>query len=105
MAGHIHLGLVPQQLTVTLVSGADFVAALVSDSAWPVGVGIELHLLGGASGSVVWPAIITGVRADWDVPAEDVQTALSGQPGTAHLVYAEADGTVLLWAKGRINVY
>lgn len=101
----IGLGLIPQILTVSLVADGDFVAALVATSPWPVGTEIELHLSGGSSGVVVWAAVVEGSRADWDVPADDVAAVLSSQATTARLLYKEADGTALVWAKGKINAY
>lgn len=100
----INLGLVPLPLTVTLAEGGDFVSALVASEDWPVGIGIELRLTGGTEGTVTWPATISGDRADWDVPAADVQEVIDADASAAQLLYSESDGTVLLWGKGIVHV-
>jgi hypothetical protein len=87
----INLGYVPQKLTVTLVDGGDFVAALVASEAWPAGTGIELRLSGGTAG------------ADWDVPYTDVRDVIDTKASSAQLVYTETDGSVLIWGEGSIR--
>ena len=99
----INLGYVPQKLTVTLVDGGDFVAALVASEAWPAGTGIELRLSGGTAGTVVWEATVAGVRADWDVPYTDVRDVIDTKASSAQLVYTETDGSVLIWGEGSIR--
>lgn len=101
----INLGYIPQRLTVTLVEGGDFVSALVASVAWPTGTGIELRLSGGTAGTVTWPATVAGTRADWEVPAVDVQDVIDAKASTAQLVYTEPDGTVLIWGEGSINAH
>lgn len=102
---NINLGFTPLSLMVSLASGGDFVAALVYSRGWPAGIDIQLVLSGGSAGQVTWNADIDGSRASWDVPAADVQELIDTQVSTARLVYTEADGTALLWAKGVVRVY
>lgn len=100
----INLGYVPQRLTVTLAEGGDFVSALVSSVAWPVGTGIKLELSGGTEAMVTWDATVSGTRADWDVDNTEVQDVITGKYSTARLIYTEADGTVLVWGEGSVRV-
>lgn len=101
----VNLGFVPQKLTVTLVEGGDFVAALAASEAWPVGTTIELHLSGGSAGTVTWPAVVAGASADWSVDNSAVQVVIDAKASTAKLIYTEPDGTTLVWAEGSINVF
>lgn len=99
----INLGYIPQPLTVTFVEGGDFVCALLSSEPWPAGIGIELVLSGGTVGTVTWPATVAGIRADWDIPAAEVDELIDGEASTARLIYREADGTTLIWARGKVH--
>lgn len=101
----VNLGYVPQKLTVTLSEGGDFVSALVASTDWPAGAGIELRLSGGTAGTVTWPAVVNGARADWEVAYTEVQAVIDAKVSTARLVYTESDsGAVLVWAEGSVHV-
>jgi hypothetical protein len=100
----IAIGAAPTDLTVTLTTDTDFVATLTSSEPWDDGIGIELWLMPAIGDPVVWPATIDGTSATWTVDSADVATALETQPKLVRLHYIDADGNVLLWAKGRVYV-
>lgn len=58
----ITLGSEPEDLTVHLVTGADFKATLILKPAWPVGTTLTL-----VSGATTWTATISGTDATFDV--------------------------------------
>lgn len=95
------LGYAPQEFTVLLTPGADFVSGLTTrdGSPWPDGITVTLDLGTGH----VWPATVSGASLSWDVDAALVDAALADNPPRARLWYALAE-TRLLWATGHVSV-
>lgn len=100
----ITLGSDGEQLTVVLATGGDFVASMTSSSPWG-SVTITLVLSGGNVDPITWTASIDDVTATFDVPANEVQTAIDAKMSIARLYYSPAGGGTLLWAHGGINVF
>lgn len=100
----INLGNEPQELTVTLARDAEFVAALQSNEAWPVGIAIELQFRRSLkSGSpITWPATISGDLASWTVSETDCAAVVDEGMTLARLIYVDEGGNDILWAKGRV---
>lgn len=94
-----------EEITLEIPWGADFVAAFIASVAWPDGMTIELQLSNGPGDTpVVWPAVITGVRADFYVPMADVQTVINANLAIARLYYTPAGQGPLFWGSGVIKV-
>ncbi len=100
----IGLGLRAQDLVVALYRGGDFVSALLSDTPWPSGTAITLELYGG-TGSIVWPATVSGARADWDIHVAGVAAVLDAGHRYARLNYSTSAGDQVIWAQGRIDAH
>lgn len=99
----VALGIQPQTVDVLLPAGEDFVATIRNpDGDWPAGIGVVLELTG-PSGFTEWHAQVSGDEIAWDVDNADVAAARAAGARTARLVYVEADGTRLPWAKGRVR--
>ena len=100
----IALGYIPGDMVVTLPSDADFVANLIYAQGWPIGTGIELHLVPTSGSTIVWTATITGTVAAFYEDEVVVQAAITAQVTAARLHYFDGSGADLLWWKGRISV-
>lgn len=109
----IILGDGPDRLTVKLSRFGDFAAALIYDDGdpltaneWPVDVDIELRFYASRTDEttdVTWPATITGDRAEWHIPAADVDTdILDAGFLTVRLFYITPVAT-LQWAVGAVK--
>lgn len=94
------MGYTPQECTVVLTPGADFVCTLsrVDSQPWPAGLQLTLQL-----GTHQWDAELSGDLATWVVDQELVDAALADDPQHARLWYVDGD-TRLLWAAGRVQV-
>ena len=101
----ITLGNTPHDITVALSRNGDFVTALVADQTWPAGTEAELQFARPATAEpitpIVWEATVDGMRISWDRPAADCAAVLDAGATSVLLIYGEADGTRLLWGKGR----
>lgn len=99
----VALGWRPQDFTVQLSGGGDFVATLVSQPAWPVGTAMELHfsVTQVESSPIVWPATVTGDTASWDVVATEVDAVLSVNACFVRLYYISG-GSTIVWMSGRV---
>ena len=105
MTAPVTLGTTPITITVTLPLDADFVCELVAEQDWPADTGIELrfHTDPNTAAAATWPATVAANSASWDVPAADVQAVLDAGATTVRLHYVEADGSDLLWGRGRVR--
>lgn len=100
MSGSIALGFVPTALTVTLAEGGGFTSALVSDGGdWPDGTVIALEF--DNAPPIVWPASISGPRAQWDIDPDQVaQVYELGGRTRVKLTHTAPDATRIVWATG-----
>jgi len=102
----INLGFAPHDLAVALARDGDFVSALVADTAWPVGSGVELRFSASETAAIpllVWAAQIVGVRVQWDRPAADCRAVLNAGALHAQMIYVGPSGSTLLWGRGRVR--
>lgn len=96
----VMLGQAPADLRVLLAAGAAFSVALRRQDGSDWGdVEIALQL-----GTTTWTATNTADRAEWAVPAAQVDALLAaGAPGEARLWYSSGS-TRVLWAYGPVEV-
>lgn len=99
----LSFGFTPTPGVLNLSRYSDFLTELISDSgSWPDNTGIEFHFMPDNSGAVmIWPAVITGPTASWDVPAATVATLLAAGVSQYRLFYLEGSNT-LEWSSGPI---
>lgn len=101
----VALGWRPQDFIVQLSGGGDFVASLVATPAWPDGTALELHfsVTQTESSPIVWPAVVSGDTATWDVPASQVTAVLAACASFVRLYYTSG-GSTIVWMTGRTSV-
>lgn len=89
------LGLVPEDLTVNLTTGADFTCTLVLNEDWPVGA--TLKLVFDAS---EWSATISGRDATFSVDKATADAVANG--ADVSLVYTNGTNDEV-WATGTVT--
>lgn len=96
----IALGQIPDDLAITLVRGADFIASISTrdSSDWPDGLIVTVAF--DDEDSTVFTADVTGPTIAFDVDKAIVETLIDATPRLARLFYIDGD-TDLLWAVGR----
>lgn len=95
----VQLGTTPEQMTLALTEGADFVCTLVSnDGAWPVGAVVAITVAG-----TTWTATIVGSEARFNVDKAAVDTVIGTTPRTFRLTYTEGAAD-LVWGRGAVVV-
>lgn len=105
------LGFAPENFSVLLSAGSDFVAALrrSDNTAWPAGITLTLDFGAVTNPAtpdadpvpVQWAATLNGPTATWDV--DETQVALALLATKVRLWYVEGE-TRLLWASGAVKV-
>lgn len=97
-----NLGAVPESLSVTLSSGADFNTTLTNaDGDWSDTAVIELRFGRDADTPLAtWQATITGPDAVFNEDKSDVETVIELKDRTARLWYIDGD-LDLCWATGQ----
>lgn len=89
---------------LNLAYGGDFVMTLVAPQDWPDDIAISFLISGGTDGEVTWDATIAGPRAEFDVPADDVQEVIDAKASAFRLRYFRASNAPIVWYEGPINV-
>lgn len=95
----VTLGAVPQQMTLALVEGGDFVCTLVSgDGDWPATAQVAIDV-----GGQTWAGTLAGADARFDVDKALVATVIAAKPRRFTLRYV--DGTTdLTWGVGPVVI-
>lgn len=89
---------------LNLAHGGDFVMTLLASQDWPDDIAISFLITGGTDGAVTWEAVITGRRAEFDVPADDVQEVITAKASAFRLRYFRSSNAPIVWYEGPINV-
>lgn len=103
----VTLGSKPLPLTITLARGGSFTTTLKSSEDYPLDIVINLQFYKTTSLTdtpIVWPALILDDEATWDLDPEDVTEVITGKYRSARLHYVEADGSILVWGSGEVDV-
>lgn len=101
------LGSKPISIGVSLSRGGSFTTTLKSSTDFPLDIDIKLQFYKTISLSdtpVVWVADITDDEATWDKDPVDTAAIITGKYKIVRLHYVEADGSVLVWGSGEVNV-
>lgn len=103
----ISFGLDPDDFTVYLAYGANFIQDMVNDAGpWADGTAFAVHFCLSSKTDVpayTWAATVSGDRASWNQPASDVQAVLDANASYARLIYTDPDGDTQIWAVGRTS--